>query len=105
MQIANMGGVAVSIDLRLEAGEGRLPETEILLLLDRQADHFLAERADADGALVKPIDAGQLRRAARELLTPTPPAPDADTDTDTEAGADERAEAPEDEPEAAPAPG
>jgi DNA-binding response OmpR family regulator len=79
MQIANMGGVAVSIDLRLEAGEGRLPDTAILLLLDREADRFLALRADADGELVKPIDAGQLRRAAKELLAaaPAPPEPSA----------------------------
>jgi len=72
MQIANMGGVAVSIDLRLEAGEGRLPDSVILLLLDREADRFLARRADADGELVKPIDAGRLRRAAKELLAPRP---------------------------------
>jgi DNA-binding response OmpR family regulator len=68
MQIANMGGVAATIDLRLEAGEGRVPDTPILLLLDREADRFLAERADADAMLVKPIDAGTLRRTAKELL-------------------------------------
>ena len=68
MQIANMGGVAASIDLRLEAGEGRVPETKILLLLDREADRFIARRADADGELVKPIDAGILRRTAKRLL-------------------------------------
>jgi DNA-binding response OmpR family regulator len=68
MQIANMGGIAATIDLRLEAGEGRVPDTPILLLLDREADRFLAERADADAMLVKPIDAGTLRRTAKELL-------------------------------------
>ena len=35
MQIANMGGVAVALDLRLEASAGRLPDVSILLLLDR----------------------------------------------------------------------
>jgi CheY-like chemotaxis protein len=66
LQIANMGGIAVAIDLHLEEGAGRLPHVPILLLLDRDADHFLARRAEAEGVLVKPVDAGQLRRAARD---------------------------------------
>ena len=70
MQIANMGGIATAIDLRLEAGAGRLPETKILLLLDREADRFLARRTDADDELLKPVDAGMLRRAAKQLLAP-----------------------------------
>lgn len=71
MQIANMGGIAVAIDLRLEAEAGRVPDTTILLLLDREADRNLAVRADADGILCKPIDAGMLRRAAKQLLAET----------------------------------
>jgi DNA-binding response OmpR family regulator len=72
-QIGNMGGVAAAIDLRLEESADRLPRATILLLLDREADVFLAKRADADGELVKPIDAGTLRRAAKRLLArPTP---------------------------------
>jgi DNA-binding response OmpR family regulator len=68
MQIANMGGVAVAIDLHLEAAAGRLPEVPILLLLDREHDRFLAKRAAADADLVKPVDAGTLRRAAKQIL-------------------------------------
>jgi DNA-binding response OmpR family regulator len=67
MQIGNMGGIAVALDIRLEQGEGRMPETKILLLLDREADRFLATRSDVDGVLVKPIDAGRLRRAVKNL--------------------------------------
>jgi DNA-binding response OmpR family regulator len=68
LQIGNMGGIAVAIDLHLEASAGRAPSVPILLLLDREADRFLAKRAAVDGALVKPIDAGTLRRTAKRLL-------------------------------------
>src|ERR1700691_5930768 len=68
LQIGNMGGVAVAIDLRLEESGGRLPRARILLLLDRRDDAFIARRADVDLTLVKPVDAGVLRRAAAPLL-------------------------------------
>jgi len=86
LQIGNMGGIAAAIDLRLEESAGRLPRATILLLLDRQADVFLAKRADADGELVKPADAGTLRRAAKRLLagpTPSAAAPEATVDATT----------------------
>ena len=38
------------------------------MLLDREADVFLARRSDADGWLIKPIDAFRLRKAANPLL-------------------------------------
>ena len=68
LQIGNMGGVAAAIDLRLEESSGRLPRARILLLLDRRDDAFIARRADVDLTLVKPVDAGVLRRAAAPLL-------------------------------------
>src|SRR5437016_3641659 len=68
MQIGNMGGVAVAIDLRLEESAGRLDRATIMLLLDREADEFIGRRADVDMMLVKPVDAGVLRRAAKQLL-------------------------------------
>jgi CheY-like chemotaxis protein len=80
LQIGNMGGVAVAIDLRLEESGGRLPHAPILLLLDRRDDVFIARRADVDLTLVKPVDAGVLRRAAAPLLA----AAAADTHDDDE---------------------
>ena len=68
LQIGNMGGVATCLHLRHEAGEGRLPDTPILMLLDREADVFLARRSGADGWVVKPLDAFRLRAAATEIL-------------------------------------
>jgi DNA-binding response OmpR family regulator len=84
MQIQNMGGVAVSIDLRLEAAAGRIPDTAILLLLDREPDRFLAKRADADAELVKPVDPATLRRVINTLLQATrTPSADADDGAST----------------------
>src|SRR3954464_10708270 len=68
LQIGNMGGVAVALDLRNEESGGRAPRARILLLLDRRDDAFMARRADVDLTLVKPVDAGVLRRAAKPLL-------------------------------------
>ena len=85
MQIANMGGIAVSIDLRLEGAAGRIPDVSILLLLDREADRFLAKRADADAELVKPVDPATLRRTIDAVLAGRLPRAGADRDD----GADE----------------
>ena len=68
LQIGNMGGMATCLDLRLESGAGRMPRISVLMLLDRGADVFLAGTADADGWLIKPLDAYRLRAAADALL-------------------------------------
>ncbi|HKY13480.1 MAG TPA: response regulator [Microthrixaceae bacterium] len=68
LQIGSMGGMATCMDLRLEEGAGRVEPQNILMLLDRDADVFLAERSDADGWLIKPLDAGRVRRATEALV-------------------------------------
>jgi len=68
LQIGNMGGVAASLLVKQEARAGRLPDVPILLLLDREADEFLATQSDADGWVTKPLNALALRRAALDLL-------------------------------------
>jgi CheY-like chemotaxis protein len=73
--IGNMGGIAVAIDLHLEESAGRLPHVPILLLLDREADRFLAKRAAVEAELVKPVDPGTLRRTVRRLVGSEPPRP------------------------------
>lgn len=62
-------GVASCLDLRLEADAGRLPDQRVVLLLDRDADVFIAGEAQADGWLVKPLDARRLNRAVRTVLS------------------------------------
>ena len=68
LQIGNMGGIATCLHLRHEAGAGRLPAVPVLVLLDRQADVFLAKRSGADGWIVKPLDAFGIRAAATAIL-------------------------------------
>ena len=68
LQIGNMGGVATSLLIKQEARAGRLPDSPVLLLLDRDADEFLATESDADAWIVKPLDSLRLRRAALELI-------------------------------------
>lgn len=68
LQIGSMGGMAVAKHITAEIAMGRLPPTSILMLLDREADIFLARRSDVDGWLVKPLDSFRLRRAKRALL-------------------------------------
>lgn len=67
-QIGNMGGMATCMAIRNAEGIDRIPITAVLMLLDRGHDAFLARRHDADGYLVKPVDAFRLRRAASVLL-------------------------------------
>ena len=38
LQIGTMGGIAVTMDLRLDESAGTLPRVPILMLLDRDAD-------------------------------------------------------------------
>ena len=68
LQIGNMGGMATSLDLRLEQRAGRIPNQKILMLLDRQADEFLGKRSEADCWIIKPIDPLSLSRQVAELL-------------------------------------
>ena len=68
MQIGNMGGMATCMEIRHDEVAERIPFTAVLMLLDRAADTFLARRAEADGWLIKPIDAFRLRKAARILM-------------------------------------
>ena len=68
LQSGNMGGMATGMDLRLEQRADRIPEQRIVMLLDRDADVFLAQRAEADAWMVKPVDALILRRITRDVL-------------------------------------
>jgi len=68
LQMSNMGGMAVTLELRLEASYDNLAPVPVLLLLDRRADVLLARRSGAEGFVIKPIDPLRLRRATAALL-------------------------------------
>ncbi len=68
MQIGTMGGIAVAMDLKLEADAGRLEPCPVLLILDRRPDVFMARRSGAEGWIVKPLDPIRLRTAVTALL-------------------------------------
>ena len=68
LQVGNMGGMAICLDLHLEESGGRIPHVPVIILLDRRADVFLARRSASEGWLVKPLDAIRIRRAARAVL-------------------------------------
>jgi DNA-binding response OmpR family regulator len=67
MQIGTMGGIAVTMDLRLDESAGTLPHVPIMILLDRDVDVHLARRSGSDGWLIKPLDSLRLRRASRAI--------------------------------------
>ena len=67
LQVGSMGGMAVTMALRLDESAGAVAHVKVLMLLDRAADMHLARRSGAEGWLVKPLDALRLRRAADAL--------------------------------------
>jgi DNA-binding response OmpR family regulator len=67
-QIGTMGGIAVALDVRLEADAGRLLAHPVLLVLDRRPDVFMARRSGAEGWILKPLDPIRLRKAVAALL-------------------------------------
>ena len=69
LQIGNMGGVAACMAVKQRVTMGDLDDRPVLLLLDREVDVFLAKEADADGWLIKPLDAFRTLRAVEAALS------------------------------------
>ena len=88
MQVGTMGGMAITMDLRLDQSSGALPKVPVLMLLDRVADIHMARRSGADGWTIKPLDALRLRKAVKAISTggcyaegiPTPVVESAETE-------------------------
>jgi two-component system nitrate/nitrite response regulator NarL len=95
LQIGSKGGMAVSMDLRLDESSGRIPAVKVLMLLDRKADVHLAKRSAADGWLLKPYDPLALKRAVRAVMVePVEPVEVADIEAEPDVAAETTEEEP-----------
>ena len=61
MQVGSMGSMAVTRDVRAKSGGGE--EIPVTILLDREADAFLAGRSGAKNWILKSAPAAELRAA------------------------------------------
>ena len=116
LQVGSMGGMAITMALRLDVTAGALPHVPVVMLLDRAADVYLAQRSQAEAWLIKPLDALRLRRAVGAAIAgeefqegvPEPgpvDTPDEDADgSDDATGAEPGESADSDSPEEEPAP-
>ena len=69
MQVRSMGGMAIVRRLKDAIATENIASTPILLMLDREADRFLAKRAGADLHLLKPFTAQDFRTAVDSLVS------------------------------------
>jgi DNA-binding NarL/FixJ family response regulator len=69
LQIGSMGAMAVTMNLRLDHSDHRIPHVPVLMLLDRKADVHLARRSGANGWIIKPLDALRLQREANAVAS------------------------------------
>lgn len=68
LQIGAMGGMAVTRAVKDAISRGEITSLAVLMLLDRRVDVFLARRAGAEGWVVKPFTAHELRRVIDSLV-------------------------------------
>ena len=61
LQVGSMGGMAVVRAIRDAAAIEQVHPPRLIMLLDREADRFIARRAGADYAVVKPFEASEFR--------------------------------------------
>ena len=68
LQIGSMGGMAVTMSLRLDESAGTLPARAGADAARPARRLHLARRSGAEGWLIKPLDALRLKRAATALI-------------------------------------
>ena len=71
-QVGSMGGMALTRAVRHAAAANGTERPAVILLLDRDADGFLAGRSGADGWLRKPFSSDALRTTVDGVLAGAP---------------------------------
>jgi CheY-like chemotaxis protein len=72
MQVGSAGGMAITRRLRDAMASEEVERAPIVLLLDRQADAFLAKRAGASAHILKPFTSQDLRGVLGTLAASKP---------------------------------
>jgi DNA-binding response OmpR family regulator len=62
-----MGGFAVSRDLKMHGDVGAIVAPKVIIMIERQADSWLAAWSRCDAYVVKPVDIVQLENLVSEL--------------------------------------
>jgi DNA-binding response OmpR family regulator len=65
--LGQMGGFAVSRELKMLAEAGVIAPTKVVVILEREADAWLAKWSRADAWLTKPVDGAEIDALVREL--------------------------------------
>jgi DNA-binding response OmpR family regulator len=69
--LGQMGGLAVSREIKTLAHGGELREPKIVVLLEREADTWLAAWSQCDLYRTKPVDALEISELVRTLVSQT----------------------------------
>jgi len=65
--LGHQGGLAVSYELKRMADNGEITEPKVIVVLERQADSWLANWSRCDAYLVKPVDPADLDAVMTDL--------------------------------------
>ena len=69
--LGHMGGFAVSRELKTAAELGRIREPWVVVLIEREADAWLAAWSRCDAWMLKPVDPIDVANLVREKVTPS----------------------------------
>lgn len=68
--LGSMGGYAACREIKTSVDLGEIPEPKVVVLIEREADAWLAKWSRCDAWLVKPVDSVDVADLVRNLLTP-----------------------------------
>jgi DNA-binding response OmpR family regulator len=68
--LGSMGGFAACREIKTSADLGEIPEPKVVVLLEREADAWVAKWSRCDAWLVKPVDSLDVADLVRSLTAP-----------------------------------